>query len=89
MVLCVCVCVCVCVCGQSSQTTPVTQPTPYTPQPHQDPDYRTVSCDFSNVALSPAMGDYYYKAVIVPGNVQKIFGPVTVGELLLTLQKEN
>ena len=96
--MCVCVCVCVCVCGcvwcvcvcvcgvcvQSSQTTPVTQPTPYTPQPNQDADYKTGSCDFSNVALSPAKEDYYYKAVFVPGNVQKVFGPVTVGELLLT-----
>ena len=68
------------VCVQSSQTTPVTQPTPYTPRPHQDPDYRTGSCDLSNVTLSSAEGDYYYKAVIVPGNVHKVFGPVTVGE---------
>ena len=75
-----CVCVLVCDCVQSSQTTRVAQPTPYTPQPHKDPDYRAGSCDFSNVSLSSAEGDYYYKAVIVPGNVHKVFGPVTVGE---------
>ena len=78
--VCVCVCVRVFVCLQSSHTTRVTQTKPYTPQPHQDPDYRTGSCDFSNVALSAGEGDYYYKAVIVPGNVHKVFGPVTVCE---------